>query len=262
MRRLAIAVLAVLGAACSGSAYALTPISGQAQVQSHTFINGFGLSDTDTDAKAWSGVPANQLAFATSQSSVLTDDLFAGALATGSVYGTWAADGSSGSVETLFAWSFTNIDDVGLIGASFNGLNPNWSYTFQADRDGVLIWQGQLRVDPSVPSTSTFGLTGWDLLMDGVTIIDLTDPSAPLPRTGDGDFALVGGQTYTLSLTNFSNIAGLQFGSNYRGRVLGEFYWEIQEEPAIVPEPGAWALLLLGFALAGGSLRARRRACA
>ena len=264
MRISTVATLAALTMVWSGSAWALTPISGRTQVQTHAFIYAGATSDTDSDADVWSGTPQASSAFATSSVGVDNADLTGGgASLSGDVGALWAADGSSGSVKTRFGWAFSNQGDIGLLGADFNGLNPNWSYSFRADRDGLLIWQGQVRADPSLPGVNnTFGLTGWDLLINGVKVIDLTDPSGPLPRTGDGDFALVAGETYTLELTNFSNIAGYEFGSIQRGRVLGDFFWQIQEEPAIVPEPGGWALMILGFGLIGAAARARRFAAA
>lgn len=264
MRVVTIAALVAIGAACASPAAALTPISGLAQLQTHAFLLDGDVADTDTSSASWTGAPQARSAFANSQASASRDFIFAGTSTYGSVNGQWAPDGASGSVNIEFGWALSNGGDFGLMGASFNDLNPNWSYTFRADRDGLLIWEGQVVADRTVPGNDPFGLTGWDLQLNGATVIDLTDPNGPLPRTGDGDFALVGGQTYTLSLTNFSNIAGRQFSdANYephRGRVQGQFWWVIQEQPAApVPEPEAWVLMIVGLATVGATARAARR---
>ncbi|WP_205854091.1 PEP-CTERM sorting domain-containing protein [Phenylobacterium kunshanense] len=264
MRVVTIAALAAIGAVCASPAAALTPISGLVQLQTHAFVLGGDVADSDTGAASWTGAPQARIAFTSSQATAARDFDVAGVNAYGSANGQWAPDGASGSVSIEFGWALSNTADFGLMGASFNDLNPNWSYTFRADRDGLLIWEGQVVADRTVPGNDPFGLTGWDLQLNGATVIDLTDPNGPLPRTGDGDFALVGGQTYTLSLTNFSNIAGRQFSdANYephRGRVQGQFWWAILEEPASpVPEPGTWALMMVGLATVGTSLRGARR---
>lgn len=52
-----------------------------------------------------------------------------------------------------------------------------------------------------------------------------------------------------------SAITSAAFGSNQAGFVA----FEIDELAAAVPEPGTWALMILGFGLIGSQLRVRRR---
>ena len=40
---------------------------------------------------------------------------------------------------------------------------------------------------------------------------------------------------------------------------LSDFFFEVQGTTGAVPEPASWALMILGFGMAGGLLRARAR---
>ena len=257
MRIVTTAALATAIAAWAGAASALTPISGFVQAQADVFMADGAVTDSDTQTFSWANTPASGAVAFLSAASVPGPTANA-ARANALVDGQWSADGLSGRVEFDWGWAFRDEAD-GLMGASFTSLNPNWSYTFQADNDGLLRWEGQIQ--PGFPgpvaTDNRFGLSGWNLQINGVTVIDLFDPTGGSgPRTGDGDFALVAGETYTLSLTNFSNITSRTFGPSYGGRLLGDFFWDIVETPTTtVPEPGAWTLMILGFGLAGAGLR-------
>lgn len=245
----AAAVLTTWGTAAA----ALTPISGMAQVQATVFTAGGTLSNTSTRVVAdWTGTPHNGSATASASLQGVDADLSA----QGKTSASWSPDGSSGSVIFDWGWRLLSIEDAGLSGASFDGLNPNWSYTFRADRDGILTWEGY--VLPSYDNGyNPFGLSGWNLQVNGVTAIDLFDPTGGQLRIGDQDFSLTAGETYTLSLVNSSNIAGYRFDQRYAD-VQGKFLWAIHETS--VPEPTTWALLILGFGLTGVSLRRRTSA--
>ena len=220
----------VVVAALASSASALTPISGSTQVGTQAFVNFLAATDTDTEEDQWVGAPQNLLVFARSEISHQTEAIgLSAAVAFGSNSATRSADGSSGSVKTNWGWGFflaggDGIPDTLLKGTTFVDRNPNWSYTFRADRDGVLRWEGQVHPDREVRGNNPFGLSGWNLQLNGVTVIDLFDVSGVGPRLGGRDFPLVAGETYTFSLVNNSNIAGSNFGREYRGRMLGEFY--------------------------------------
>lgn len=73
-------------------------------------------------------------------------------------------------------------------------------------------------------------------------------------------FPRPGAETYTFSLVNSSINAGSNFGRAYRGRMQGDSYGDVvgsPAPPAPVPEPGTWALVTVGFGLAGAALRRR-----
>lgn len=264
MRAGILAAASVAFASTAGGAWAVTPLSGFLQAQTHAFANGGALSDTDAQADSWSGTPQDSSVFVRSEVDFDYQEFGLSIAAARALdRATWAADGASGSVELDWRWDFPTIGGTGALdtelrGADFNGLKTNWSYTFRADHDGLLVWEGQVRPSPEAPNNQTFGLSGWNLQLNGVTVIDLFDTSGAGPRLGDRDFALVAGETYTFSLVNNSNIAGYTFDRNYRGQMLGEFYWAILETPTAVPEPGVWTLLILGFGLVGASIRRRR----
>ncbi len=61
-----------------------------------------------------------------------------------------------------------------------------------------------------------------------------------------GDFVVTTAGNYTL---NFAQDAG---GNNYRGSILDNV------QVSAVPEPAAWALMILGFGVIGGAMRRRK----
>ena len=264
--RLHLALASVASAAALASpASALTPISGSTQIGTQAFVNFLAASETDADEDHWVGAPENLSVFAVSDINYQNDMIgSSAATAFGATSATWSPDGSSGSVRMNWGWGFSQAGGDGtpdtiLKGATFVDRNPNWSYAFLADRDGILRWQGQVRPDRFVLGNNPFGLSGWNLQLNGLTVIDLFDVTGAGPRLGDRDFALVGGETYTFSLVNTSNIAGSNFGRDYRGRMRGEFFWDILETPtAPVPEPDTWALIIAGFGAVGAMLRRRQ----
>lgn len=257
MRTAGLATVTFALVCAATDAAALTPISGLTQVQADVFVSDGAVANGGASTSSWAATPTD-IAASIDKGVLVQGPLQHRANAHAFNQATWTADGSAGQVHLDWGWYFGDEVD-GLMGASFTALNPVWSYTFKADHDGLLIWEGQIAPGSTGQvANSTFGLSGWNLQLNGVTVIDLLDPTGGKLRYGDRDFALTAGEVYTFSLTNVSNIAGSNFGADYRGRMKGDFYWQIFEEPAAVPEPAAWALLLLGFGTAGAALRHRR----
>ncbi|WP_197422547.1 MULTISPECIES: PEPxxWA-CTERM sorting domain-containing protein [unclassified Phenylobacterium] len=257
MRRITTPVLAVAVSMWASAAGAVVPISGLSQVRTDAFLDGANSAVDSKIATQWSGTPQNGSAFAQAIAYTGLYPEGASAVTHAKNSATWSADGTYGQVNFEWGWHFNADGDYGLMGGGFDGLNPNWSYTFLAERDGRLAWQGEVRPNPA-SDLNNFGLSGWNLQLNGVTVIDLFDPTGGKLRYGDGDFLLKAGETYTVSLINNSNIAGRTFGAAYDGLVNGVFYWAIEEEPAVVPEPAGWALMIGGFGLVGMAFRRRR----
>ncbi len=88
---------------------------------------------------------------------------------------------------------------------------------------------------------------GTSQLRTGAEIINLPN-SQPNPST----YAGVTGRV-TFDTGGASTITRAEFGST------GFDAFEIDALAAAVPEPGTWAMMILGFGLAGGALRFRRR---
>lgn len=88
---------------------------------------------------------------------------------------------------------------------------------------------------------------GTSQLRTGAEIIGL-----PNTQLNPSTYAGVTGRV-TFDTGGASTITRAEFGST------GFDAFEIDSLAAAVPEPGTWAMMILGFALAGGALRSRRR---
>lgn len=260
MRKSMISGLAAAASLSASAAGAVVPISGLAQVRAEIFAFDGEVRGSNTKIAAqWSGTPSGGTATAYAR---LLNDGPSGSVAAaveGATTANWNHDGMHGQVDFNWGWKFDTIGDVGLVGASYDQLNPNWSYTFRAEHDGRFIWESEIRPNRH-PTMTNFGLSGWNLQLNGATVIDTFDPTGA-HNGGDssGIFALRAGETYTFSVVNGSNIAGRSFGDAYIGVVAGTFWWTIQEFPAAgVPEPSVWALMIGGLGMVGVALRRRR----
>lgn len=255
-------------AGASAPALALVPISGTLG----TTVQVFRLDTPDIQTKNvaldWQDTPARL-----SYRERLTTNPF-GAPKRGTVsaeaLAEWTPGGRGGRVVFNWQWVFYSEVGTGDVGGSFVQQGPDWTYSFTADRDGVFVWEGQIAPlrgqGPPELGNNLFGLSGWDLSLNGETVIPLIDPTGGTTRTGDRDFRLVGGETYTFALNSFSNITGSNFPDGYYGGVEGQFGFQFFPDAvtAPIPEPGSWTLLILGFGLVGARLRVQspRRAAA
>ncbi|MGL4542425.1 MAG: PEPxxWA-CTERM sorting domain-containing protein, partial [Polymorphobacter sp.] len=155
---------------------------------------------------------------------------------------------TAGTVQMIdFGWDFTG----GAIGHAEVNQGTNWEYYFTPASNAVLTWNYNVWGTGNV-----FGLWGFQLYVDGVGYGATTDPYDP---NSNGTFTinLAGGQGHYLSLATNANIDA---GGDPSGYMHGHFDWAIAG--ATVPEPASWALLIAGFGMIGGALRARRHALA
>lgn len=120
-----------------------------------------------------------------------------------------------------------------------------------------------------LPGYLVTGITG---TRGGVAIDGLADPFSEIFFPGAPDFVdgfgitfTAGGRDFNVFKSNaafyqeFSYVSG-DFNNDGEGRLI--LNGAISLNPAIVPEPAAWALLIGGFATVGVAMRRRRPAAA
>ncbi len=226
-------------------ALATTSLSGSVAVDANATLGD--MTDAHTDGIGV-GAPISVTLGASTKASA--SDAGATSTAFTDITANWAS-ADSGSVDLDWGWNI-NADGYGDTTSAFTNQSypSNWQYTFIASGDGT--FSGTYAV---VGSGYTFGLQPLYTTIDwtsGSLGGDVNDP------TGSGTFsvALLAGHTYTMSVANFGNL-GNSSGFVANGSVDSNFQWHIYY--AAVPEPASWAMMLGGFGLVGGAMRARRR---
>lgn len=170
-----------------------------------------------------------------------------GVLAHSAVNATFAS-ADAGSVEVVWGWSV----DPGVFQfqvATGSVTQRNWTYSF------VSSVTGSFNVTYDIVALGyTAGLNplaGLDDLapfsFNGVGI----DPSA----SGNFNVPLLAGHSYTMSIGNTGRLVD---GQSATSNAMATIYWNITSG-AKVPEPGSWAMLILGFGVVGVAGRQRRR---
>jgi len=106
--------------------------------------------------------------------------------------------------------------------------------------------------NPFGPSASmNFGVRG---ASGNLFSQNVTHSGSVLPAMNWTHYTFEFTATEAMSTLFFTNTAGFTSGGIYLDNVS-----VIGPDPAAVPEPGAWALMIAGFGLAGTALRQRRR---
>lgn len=236
-----LAALAVPGIA---QAVVVTPLAGGVEVAVSVSDYIDGNADVQSDTANLVGVPAS-LAAATS--AVAFDNSGGSITAQGEVYADWHTADSGVVMARNFGWQFSG----GAVGQAVIAGGTNWYYQFYTPGAAVLDWNYNV-----IGYYDNFGLWGFQLYLDGNPLGATMDPYSPT-TSGTLTASLAGGQQHNLMLVNGGNI---EAGGDVFGFMEGDFLWTITG--ATVPEPASWAMLITGFGMVGGTLRARRRVVA
>jgi hypothetical protein len=125
----------------------------------------------------------------------------------------------------------------------------NFFYRFTPTIDAIL----NLTADVRTQGRDLFGLGRFGIGLNGNTVFNVVDPNF----SGSTSVNLERGVLYTLTINNFSNIAG-GVSSTLNGSVLGQFTFSVVG--VAVPEPETWAMMIVGFGFIGGAIRRRKAA--
>ncbi len=170
---------------------------------------------------------------------------------------TWAPDLQSGTVEFNGLMTITDTDGLSLLAQFSQDDIMQDGFTATAD--------GQFNLNYDITGQHDFSGHGqWDLVAT-----DLTDDTIHSYRLGDSftdtinetsglqSVALTAGHIYFFQLQDAETFT---VSHNSLGDT-SNFSWTIDSNaPAGVPEPAAWALMILGFGGIGTVLRRRRTA--
>jgi hypothetical protein len=248
---------AILVSAAS-PAFSAISVSGSMNLVVDASMQGGLKTATDSSSDSFVGDPAVMGIFAV---ATATDGDTGGLL---TVIGQGQASGAanSGSVHFQnYGWTLSAPSPIDAVqSVHLNNGGPDWSYTFKAEAAGTFTLDYDVFLSPG--GGDPFGLQGWSIDWSGngggQILGTVDDP------TDNGLFvrSLIGGETYTVSLSNNTNLSTTGSFNPGRGmestRMNGDFVYTISE--AAVPEPASWAMFISGFGVVGGVLRARRRA--
>jgi hypothetical protein len=189
----------------------------------------------------------------------------AAALSAAFIFGAVEARAAAVTLEFPSADSQTHyVVNPGVLGAGGNGKGFLAGDTISETFTGT----GLAQADSAhwIFQMSNFTLAGvnntFDVRINGVTVdtfnfLSTGDSANDLNFDFTSTFAPIAGDTYTLAFVATSSVpGGLGAWNYYPG---GNVTLSGGPISGAIPEPSAWALMILGFGAAGAGLRARRR---
>lgn len=237
--------LFVIAAPCLARAELVTATSGSVQFSVSAAIQNGG-SDSSSNGASWSTNPTTL--FTQSFANAMSPQ--GGLLnAFGGVFASWTSNESGDFQGQSVGWQWGLQPGDGVGSTAITSGAPDWTYAFTANANA------KFNLNYSVTSNfAVFGLQGWDLYVNGVDVLPLQNAILP-DVAGTFSYSLVGGHAYTMALINGGNL-GSSTTSPFEGLMDSDFQWSI--DPATVPEPEGWALMILGAAMSGAGLRRSR----
>ena len=262
-RIFAVGLLAAAGLA--GSAHATVAVSGAVSMTASARL-GAGPAVVDTRGESLVGVPAGLSTFARATTTAGTDSL----TARGAISANWSS-ADRGDVQIHdFGWDIVagdpSITSLEPEVNAFPSGPPQWTYSFMATGDGRF----DLAADLFDAGVEDLFLGAWRMrfvdngLSNETTLTSGQVGAGVLEVRGRFSHALTAGHNYTVSLVSTDGFGtnGDTTGLTGHAGESGDFRWSITGggNDAAVPEPSVWAMAVLGFGLAGASLRRRRLA--
>jgi hypothetical protein len=174
--------------------------------------------------------------------------LAAGACAAAFVMG---AAGAAGAVDYIYVGAWAVADGPLWSGGSAESLSGRQA--------AALIFGGNA-------SDYAISTRGSDVnTINFMAFLDGYGDTQYLTNAQDQDFVGVFGDSYDDGFGNYSayvfdHACGIHYCDNGGGENAINYAFRIDN--GAVPEPGAWALMILGFGAAGSALRSRRKAAA
>ena len=168
------------------------------------------------------------------------------------------AGAQSMSVELFVGsdWAETGRRMAGFWGEGVDGAMSVVSYPIIEYSSDALYgfgdgWRGY---DPTQVATNGWVNLGGTVNYNGWNLLNISLNGANWDYSVNGQYLASVGANGSTSLKN----AILQ-GHNTTGGVSYDIKWDNLSSPGVVPEPGTWALMIIGFGGTGAMLRNRRR---
>ena len=160
--------------------------------------------------------------------------------------GGYLFESSNAAPDAYLVWGRDNVSNMDPGGASIATM---WSDT----RIKVYRTDGELFTLKSIDLADLFG----ENLGGQLVQLEFFGPEYTLPTWRIVQIPTTpGAHTFTFDRSGLSSFNIVAFNTFYG---LVQFDNVVVDGPAVVPEPGAWALMVLGFAATGSAIRRRRR---